>query len=117
MTPLSRHQFMDIPNRLNSDMAAVQYYVDKQRDHTKLWLYGRASNVDDCSQFPQEWYMALVYNLAVKIAPIYEKEEKVIGQGGPESIQGQALECIMVLRDYDQEDTDLMICPDLSEMY
>lgn len=125
MQRISRDAYFGIPDK-TSAAVPTQYYIDRQRDHTNVYVWGTANDVKDRlmvtgrkliedfdsstddADFPQEWFEALVYNLAVRIAPEHHKEEKVV-QGT--LIATMAVQTLQALKSWDQEHTSLKIIP------
>jgi len=88
MTPLSRHDYYDLPNKANTG-TITQYFYDPKRANgiIKLWpaptdaestfnftWYKSIANFDSAAtdpDFPQEWTNALIFNLAYYMAPEY----------------------------------------------
>lgn len=128
MSKLSREQYLNIANKA-STAQPTQYYVDRQRDHTRIFVYGTANhakdrlvvsysrliedfdNSTDDQDFPQEWLEAMYYNLAVRLAPEHQKEGKI--GSGPGSIADMAMQTLRALAGDDQEDAVLTITPNL----
>lgn len=123
----SRTRYMNyvnktLPGRPN------QFYADYQRDHVQLYLYPTPNNENDrlvfsCKRIiedfddstdtpdlPQEWLETIVYNLAVRLAPKYHKEEKVVTGTGIAMLAAQTLE---LLKGWDSEKTSLKFVPNL----
>jgi hypothetical protein len=71
-------------------------------------------NVSDTADFPQEWIMPLVYNLAMFLAPVYNKELKV-NTPGPASIGSMAKTLLDDAMIWDEEAAPLFIRPRIEE--
>lgn len=88
LTPLSRSDYMSLPNK-TSQGTPTQYYYDPQLATGKLYLWPAPSSsadsivldvdrplqmmIDSANtfDFPQEWLEVIKYGLAVRIAPEY----------------------------------------------
>ena len=123
---LSRMQYFRIPNKTTSG-TPTQYFLDKQRTVTKMYIYPVSDNAErrirftykrimediDSStndfDFPQEWLACLTYNLAVWVAPKYNLEEKV--SAGGTSIAAIATQNLQLLKQWDQEHVSLYVRP------
>lgn len=99
--PMSRDSYFALPNK-GVQGQPTQFYVDKQSTYTNLYVWPAPStpmyrleltyrriiqdftNASDTADFPQEWLMCLIYQLALNVAPKYGKEMKC----GQASIQG-----------------------------
>lgn len=93
LTELSRKNYYNIPNKFVQGLP-VQYYFDRQRTETELFVYLAPVNVSDrlkvtyrriledfdnptdIADLDPSWLGAIVYNLAVNVAPKYSKELK-----------------------------------------
>lgn len=93
LTELSRKNYYNIPNKFVQGLP-VQYYYDRQRTETELFVYLAPVNVSDrlkvtyrriledfdnptdIADLDSSWLGAIVYNLAVNVAPKYSKELK-----------------------------------------
>lgn len=124
---ISREQYLNINNK-DSTAVPVQYYVDKQRDHSRIYVFGTDSTYEnrlavsysrlvedfdvstDDADFPQEWIETLGLQLASRLALPYGKEEKAALPGG---IHMQAQAMLMALKAADQENATLTIVPRL----
>ena len=120
---VSRQEYMDLPVK-STQAPANQAYYDPQRDNGVLyvWPTGTTNNTtlictfkrpiqnfdanSNNPDFPQEWYMALVYALAVKIAPTY------IG-AVPQDIKMESEQLLAGLYVFDDETTSLKLRPDM----
>lgn len=124
LTKLSREDYFSIPNK---DTVGVpsQYYYDPQLSSAFIYLWPKPNSVDqrlkitytrpledmDAStnnpDFPQEWLLAIVYNLAVLLAPAYGKETKV--QGGLGQMASFALQ---TAKSFDIDTGSVFIVPE-----
>ncbi len=120
---VSRQEYMDQPTK-STQSAALMTYYDPQRDNGVLyvWPTGTATEKtliltfkrpirdfdsnEDNPDFPQEWYMALVYLLSVKIAPTF------IGRI-PKDIKLESEQLFLALKNYDNETTSLIFQPNV----
>jgi hypothetical protein len=123
---VSRAEFYSISNREQSSGPPNMAFVDFQTDRAIVHLYPTPNEVNDRIEFtytkviedmdnatddldfPQKWLQTVVYNLAVIIAPVYQKEEKVAGL-----IATLADQYLKAAKDFDQERTSLKIRPKL----
>lgn len=124
LRPLSRKSYYMLPGQNTVTGTPIQYYVDKQRTYTDIKLYPTPDDTgervqltykrilenfddsDDDADFPDEWILPLIYNLALVIAPIYEVDSS--------PIQPIAVALTEGLRGYSQENNvRLRIRPDL----
>lgn len=126
MQPISRQDYLGVPNKTLVS-TPFQYYIDRQRDNLVLYLYGSSTTVEDriiinhkrafsdldsptdLLDFPREWIEPLKYNLALRLAPYFEQEDK-INQGGV--IATIASQSLKRLKSWDKEDTSIYIGPD-----
>lgn len=94
LTPLAREDYFAIYNKTTEGVPSVCYY-DSQLNSAFLYVWPVPDSVDmrikytytrtlddmdsatDNPDFPQEWLLAIVFNLAVLLAPAYGKEPKV----------------------------------------
>jgi len=88
MFELSREEYFSYANKTATGIP-TQFFYDPQRGTGKAYLWPTPSSVDDVirytyldeleivsantdtTDFPQEWMEYLVYNLAIRIAPLY----------------------------------------------
>jgi hypothetical protein len=93
MRKISTEEYFNMPNKTNIG-TSVMYAVLPGRTSTQVYLYPTPTNANDTMQikfsrfsqdldsttdepdFPIEWADALIYNLALRVAPIYGKEDK-----------------------------------------
>ena len=91
---LHRADYFALPQKSTSS-TPTSYYYDTQLSYGTLYLWPAADTTagrikltyqraledmdaaTDNPDFPQEWLLALVYNLAVLLAPIYGKDAKI----------------------------------------
>lgn len=120
---LSREEYFDLPNK-EVRGTPTQYYYDPQITTGKLYVwptpddpfirlqltyqaqledFDAAGNNPD---FPQEWLECLVYNLAMRIAPAFGKDEKLLATLAP-----MAQASLQSLISYDQETTSIQLVP------
>ena len=91
---LTYQEYFNLPNKYDPGSLPVSFNYDRQLDYTliriwttpdtsnnlliKLTISQETSNLDtnrDQPQFPDQWYLAIVYNLAVLMAPRYDKHK------------------------------------------
>ncbi len=125
MYPLSKDVYYNMSNK-SSTGSPIQYYTEPYKTYTQMYVYGTGSSrseyiqfnykkiledmtaTTDLSDFPAETGAALAYNLALFVAPKFDKEDKVtVG------IAGKAKELFDAMRDNDQEMVSLKIGPNL----
>lgn len=117
MFMLAREEYFDLPNKASSGNP-VQFYYDPQRGTGKVYVWPSPSTVDDVlrysyldelevisantdtSDFPQEWMEYLVYNLAVRIAPLY-------GVPVPTEVLQVAIQSKELLEGWDMDDASV----------
>lgn len=101
----------------------IQYYYDPQLSTGRLYVWPTSDNVDDrlkityrrsledvdsgtdTFDFPQEWLDALTYNLAVRLAPAFGKQQKL------QSLAPLAEKFKQDMLDYDHEKGSVTIIP------
>jgi hypothetical protein len=93
MNSLSYEEYFELPNKEDIASTPVSYNYDRQFNEAliRVWqppdrsdfylkftysrkIYNIENNSDE-PDFPMEWHQAIVYNLAVRIAPIYGKHK------------------------------------------
>lgn len=129
MKEVSRLDYLGVPHK-STTSTPYQYYVDKQRDNLVLYLYGAATNVSDriimnhkrafsdidsptdLIDFPREWIEPVIYNLAVRLAPVFEQEDKIV-QGSV--IATVATQSLKRLKSWDKEQISIYIGPDRND--
>jgi hypothetical protein len=112
---ISRDEYMRLPTKATTG-TVTQVYYDPQLTNGVLYTWPTASDVDDILRFtfrrtvedfdgtantpdfPQEWLAALKFNLAIHLAPEYEKEVST-------TLAALALSTLDGLRGWDKEDT------------
>lgn len=117
MHMLSREEYFNLPNKTATG-TPVQYYYDPQQAAGVMYLWPAPSTVDDVikltyldeleiisantdtSNFPQEWTEYLVYNLAVRIAPLY-------GTAVPQEVLMVAAQTKELLEGWDMDDASV----------
>lgn len=122
LSKVSREEYFDIINK-DATGSPVQYYYDPQLSAGKIYIWPVSDSVvnrlkftyrrsledfdaaSDNPDFPQEWLEALIYNLAVRIAPKFNKEKKV------QLIALQAEQFKQDMLDWDQEHGNVTIGP------
>lgn len=89
MTPMSRMEYMQLPLKSSSG-EVTQYYYDRQLTTGTLYVWPIEADltavikftyraviedfvdIDNTPDFPQEWYSALHWNLALELCPAYQ---------------------------------------------
>jgi len=128
MTPLSRQEYFDLPNK-TTQAVPVNYYFDPQYNTSTLYVWPTASaataaagdlritylrrmcdmdTTTDDLDMPQEWLEAVIYNLAVRLMPTYPVNDPNIA-ARVESMAGQLY---AALKGWDNETTSLFLQPD-----
>ncbi len=115
----SRQEYMALPNKEDSGSANLVYY-DPQRTNGKLYIWSACNDVQeyikftaripiedfddqtDDADFPQEWLLALSWNLAIIIAPKFGKELT-------NTFTTMAVAFKKLISDFDREDTSVFI--------
>lgn len=129
LTPWSREEYLDQPNKLNSPSTPVNFYYDPQRDTGTLYLWPAPSTAvaptitieydylrrmddmlasNDDADLPTEWLEALIYNLAVRLMPQYPVNDGNLS--GLITVQAQQL--YAALKGWDNEPTSIYLQPD-----
>ena len=127
MREISRKTYFNFINKALTG-TPNQFYVDYQRDHAQIYVYPTPvdsssrlritykriiedfDSSTDTADLPQEWLETIVYNLAVRLAPKYHKEEKVVTGTGIALLAAQTLE---TLKGWDSEKASLKFIPNL----
>ncbi len=125
LTQYSREEYFSIPNK-NTDSIPLAYYYSPQLSGGELYLWPRPSTVNgrikltyvqtlqdfdastDDADFPVEWLLALTYNLAVCLAPLYGKDS-LVSQG----LGQQADYYLRICKSFDHDTGPLYMVPDL----
>jgi len=124
MTQLSREDFMNLPSKGINGQSSHYYYDPNLTDGTlHLWprpddpeqffrfTYTRMLEDFDAStnnpDFPSEWLEVLTYQLAVRLAPAFGKDEKMLASIVP--IASQLLENML---NWDNEVGSMYLMPD-----
>lgn len=123
MTAVSRAEWTAYPNRSSQGMP-YSYYIDDQRTYKVLSVYPLPQNmrflikfsyakglddIDDLTddvEFPPEWCNAILWNLAVQIAPFFGQEEKIKSMIAP-----LAQKYLADALYWDQEMVDVQLTP------
>lgn len=121
--PISRREYMTLANKTSTG-PANQIYYDPQRTNGTLHVWQACDDVKDRlkmsvklpledfdsltddADFPQEWFRALKFNLAIDIAPEYGKEPS----GAVIAIAGESKDAVS---GFDREETSVFFQPDL----
>jgi len=90
MIPMGRQDYLDLPNKDNQG-TPVQFYYDPKQNTGDLFLWPSPAkdetlitftyykplevfdDSDDQAEFPDEWIEALVFNLALRLAPVFSQ--------------------------------------------
>lgn len=123
---LSYEEYFQLPNKDDTTSTPTSYNYDRQRDEAiiKLWqtpdsanivtkftLSRKIANFDVNSNepdFPMEWHEAIVYNLAVRLAPHYGKNK----DSGYQMLLAQANSYLQTAAGFDNEMGAVYIRPD-----
>lgn len=117
MKMLSRDEYFELPQKTTSGVP-VNFYYDPQRDQSKLFIWPVPSSVTtetleftymrqfedfdadaDEPDMPQEWFDAMVWGLAARLALIYYPgNEAIIGR-----TKAEAAEALTMAESYDRE--------------
>lgn len=121
MDVVSRDEYMSLPTK-STQSAALKVYFDRQLANGVLyvWPTGDTNNTEITLTFkrpiedfdaqgnnpdlPQEWYLPLVYNLAVKAAPMF-------GGTIPQDIKMEAEQMLYDIESFDEEDVSMEFYP------
>ena len=124
LNSISRSEYFGLPDK-TSQGQPVSYYYDPQLSTgtLRLWpapdaidyslklTYSRSIEDFDTSSntpdFPPEWLEALTYNLAVRLAPMFGKDQKAIQMIAP-----MALQMLEEIKMWDNENGSLSVTPD-----
>ena len=120
---VSRREYMNLPTKSTQAPVNIVHY-DAQLSPSRLyvWPTGDSSNntliitvhrpledfdtASNTPDYPQEWYLLLVYQLAATIAPTYKGQT-------PQSIMLQAGQLLKQLKSWDTEPNKIRISPDV----
>lgn len=122
LTRLTREEYFDLPDKTSAGVP-TSFYYDPQRATGRLYLwpvlagtntikytYARMfEDMDDVgneADFPQEWYEALIYNLAIRCAPEFGKR-----LANFPDVVAFAASSLNDALDFDQEDAPMQIVP------
>lgn len=119
--PISRQEYFDLSNKTNSGVPN-EFYYDPKLNAGKLYIYQAPSDVttylratisrsfedfddaDNTPDFPQEWLDAIIYNLALRMAPAFGKMQEAVSLYAP-----LATALLDAIKGYDTETTSLFI--------
>lgn len=122
MNYLSYEEYFELPNK-TSESIPVSYNYDRQLGEAKINIWPVPSNVNykikftltqkiedfdtnaNTPDFPQEWYDALVVNLAVKIAPHFGKNTG----NSFANLKADAVEALELAKSFDNEQGSVFI--------
>lgn len=128
INPLTLNEFDNLPNK-TSQGTPVNYFYDPTIKNGTFYLWQTPDaatvaeytieivynapiedmdNLDDELDFPQEWYEAVIYGLAYRLAP-----ENGLAQSERLMLKQDAIEALDLARDYDAEDGSLYIQPEV----
>lgn len=120
MTPLSRQEYMDLPNKTTSAGIPTQFFYNPARDQGEIYIWPVTNTVSyavrftwyrpififdeptDTSDFPDEWISALTWALAKELAPSYGVDEP-----SWQRILAMATEAFETVRVWDREWQDV----------
>lgn len=129
MTPLSRQEYLDQPNKDTNFSTPVNFYYDPQRDVGTLYLWPAPSDVvaptitiladvlrpmfimsasNDTLDMPAEWQETFVYNLAKRLKLKFPVNDPNLGA----EIDAMADGLFTKLKAWDNEPTALYLQPD-----
>lgn len=124
MQALSMQEYFDLPNK-DSTGTSINYYYDPQLDDGKFHVWPTASadgyeivlqavkqfddvdSANDDFEIPQEWFLALVYNLALLLADSYD-----VPQGKYYRIRNGAEKFLRDVELFDEENVSIFFQPD-----
>lgn len=119
--PISRQEYFDLSNKTNPGVPN-EFYYDPKLNAGKLYIFQAPNDVtvylratisrsfddfddsDNTPDFPQEWIDAIVYNLALRMAPAFGKIAETTAAYGP--LASALLEAV---RNYDNETTSIFL--------
>lgn len=120
---LGREKYFSLSDK-TTESSVTSWFYDPQLTTGKLYLYPEPSNMQERFQFtylrsiedfdagtndpdfPQEWFEALIWNLAARLAPAFGKEEKA-----SLLIIPYASQTLQLLKGWDTDKADLQIQP------
>lgn len=126
---ISRQEYFDLVNKGSASDVSYVYYDAASRDTGTLYVWPTSNNVKDkirltytrtiedfdaagdTPDFPVEWYDALVYNLAMRVAPDFRVRSDDI-----KDVQGMAQYLYRQVKAYAQEPAPLLMQIDF-DMY
>ena len=124
---VARTEYMRLPTKDSEAPVNIVYY-DPQLSPARLyvWPTGNSDNTtliitvqrpledfdasSNTPDFPQEWYLCLVYQLAVTLGPMYVRQV-------PQHIQIQAGQLLQQLKTWDTEPNTIRISPNIRRYY
>ena len=123
MNKLSRSEYFDLPDKASTGQP-LSYYYDPQLTTGTIYVWPAPDRLDfhlrftydrniedfdaatDNPDFPQEWLETLTYQLALRLAPVFGRDQKLASIG---AIASQMLKNML---DYDNENASLFITPE-----
>lgn len=124
LNKISREEYFGLPDK-TSQGQPVSFFYDPQLTTGKLYLWPNPDAIDyflkmtysrsiedfdaagDNPDFPQEWLEAITYNLAVRLAPMFGKDQKVL-----QLLVPLASQMLADVKQFDNEDSSLRVTPD-----
>ena len=124
LNSISREEYFGLPDK-TSQGQPVSYFYDPQLSTGKLHLWPSPDAIDyslkitysrsiedfdtasDNPDFPQEWLEAITYNLAVRLAPMFGKDQKALQMIAP-----MAAQMLQDVKMWDNENGSLSVTPD-----
>lgn len=121
---LSRDDYYRIVDK-DQESVPTSYFVEKGRDQTVIYVWPEPNSrkdylfftylrsiedfdaATDDADFPQEWLEALTYNLAIRLAPAFGKDQKLA------SLAPMAQESLSLAAAWDDEEADVEIVPEM----
>jgi hypothetical protein len=129
MTPWSRQEYLDQPNKDRWPSTPVNWYYDSQRDEGILYVWPAPSaqvapqitvridtlrpfflidNAANTLDFPAEWQETVVYNLATRLMPKYPVNDPAIAA----TVNGRADALFAQLKAWDNERSPIYLQPE-----
>lgn len=122
LLPMSREEYFDLPDKTSAG-SPTSFYYDPQRATGRLYLwpvlagtdtikYTYARMFEDMDEvgnevdFPQEWFEAVIYNLAIRCAPEFGKR-----LANFPDVVAFAAQSLSDALDFDREDAPVQIVP------